>query len=257
MKKVYEASTALEAHMIKNLLESEGIDSRVDGEYLQGGVGELQAIGIVRVVVEESDYDAAKNIIDQWESRQVTSGVESDVKSRKGSGAVSGFTLGVILTAGIAYWIFHSPVTTDGIDYDSDGFLDEKWIYRSNRIAEIQMDRNRDRKYDFFSLYDTKGILKSAQADDDFDGVFETDITYREGNIELEDSDKNQNGVKDYKMYYKYGVLDYVVFIDEYTGKVKKRQHFQKGKLVSADYDSDGDSKFDVHYEYDVYEERK
>jgi len=45
--------------MILDLLNQEGIEGRVEGEYLQGGVGELQAINIVRVVVGESDYSEA------------------------------------------------------------------------------------------------------------------------------------------------------------------------------------------------------
>ncbi|MEN8226403.1 MAG: DUF2007 domain-containing protein, partial [Bacteroidota bacterium] len=42
MKCIFEASSGLEAHMISNLLQQDGIEARIDGEYLQGGVGELQ-----------------------------------------------------------------------------------------------------------------------------------------------------------------------------------------------------------------------
>ena len=53
MKLLYEAANTVEAHMILNLLEQSSLSARIDGEYLQGGVGELQAIGIVRVMVDE------------------------------------------------------------------------------------------------------------------------------------------------------------------------------------------------------------
>ena len=70
MKTLYQASNALEAHMILNLLEIEGISGRIDGEFLQGGVGELPAAGLVRVMVAEEDYQAAKEIVNRWEAAQ-------------------------------------------------------------------------------------------------------------------------------------------------------------------------------------------
>ncbi|GMW06630.1 MAG: hypothetical protein AMXMBFR8_14270 [Nevskiales bacterium] len=49
MKRIYEAANAIEAHMIVHLLGQAGIEGRVEGEYLQGGVGELPAVGLVGV----------------------------------------------------------------------------------------------------------------------------------------------------------------------------------------------------------------
>jgi len=69
MKCVYEASTALDAYMIFNLLVQEGIQGRVDGEYLAGGIGELQALNLVRVMVHEEDYDQSIEIIREWEAK--------------------------------------------------------------------------------------------------------------------------------------------------------------------------------------------
>lgn len=80
---------------------------------------------------------------------------------------------------------------------------------------------------------------------------------FRNGNTIREDSDKNQNGIKDYRAYYKYGVLDTIEILDETTGKVRKRQYYKMNKLVSADFDSNGDGNLDIHYEYDHFEERK
>ena len=114
-----------------------------------------------------------------------------------------------------------------------------------------------DRDYDYIYYYNNKGLIKYAESDDNFDGVFETKILYRNGNAAREDSDKDQNGIKDFRVNYKYGVIDNIEFIDESTGKIIKRQFYQIGKLISADYDSNGDGKFDIHYEYDKYEENK
>ena len=241
MKMVYESSTALEAHMVKNLLEAEGIESRIDGEYLQGGVGALQAIGIVRLMVQDSDYLKAREIIDQWESKQET---EVQKKPRNRSGTTKGFIIGAVLTAGIAFWITDSPVTNEGIDYNGDGILDEKWFYKNNKIDEVHVDRNFDKTYDAIHQYDKRGLIRLSKLDDDFNGVFETKIYYHGGKAAYEESDKDQNGKIDYRVNYKYGVLDNIEFIDDRYGRIRKRQFFRLGKLVSADYDSNRDGKF-------------
>lgn len=63
---VYNASNSIEAHLIKNLLEQQEVPAYVFGDYLQGGVGEIQAIGLVTVNVSDSDHTKAKEIIDAW-----------------------------------------------------------------------------------------------------------------------------------------------------------------------------------------------
>ena len=68
MKTLYEASNALEAHMLRDFLQQEGITTFVQGEHLQSGVGILPAGSFVRLVVEETDYAEARNAVDRWES---------------------------------------------------------------------------------------------------------------------------------------------------------------------------------------------
>ena len=69
MKCVYEASNALDAYMVFNLLLQEGIQGRVDGEHLAGGIGELQAINLVRVMVHDDEYNRATKIIREWDAK--------------------------------------------------------------------------------------------------------------------------------------------------------------------------------------------
>ena len=253
MIKVYECSTSLEAHMIKNLLESEGVESRVDGEYLQGGIGELQAIGIVRVMVEESDGQKAKGIISNWEAGQVKS---TQRRARKTPRTVNGFLVGFGLGVGVTYYLFNTPVTSNGIDYNNDGVLDEAWIYKGGRVVETKYDRNFDKIYDYVSYFDNAGLLKTADGDEDFDGVFESEFYFENGNLIREESDKNQNGVKDYQGNYVHGVLNTVELLDETSGKVRKRQYYKMNKMIAAEYDSNGDGQFDTRYDYDQFEER-
>jgi len=112
MKLVYEASNALEAHMILNLLEQDGLSARIDGELLQGGVGELQAIGIVRVMVDESDYPTARQIIEQWDARQTSQ--NDAVQTRKISSLGAGF-LGFLFGVGVMIVYYHTPVSDERI----------------------------------------------------------------------------------------------------------------------------------------------
>lgn len=70
MKPVYEAAHGVEAHMIADLLRREGISGLVQGEYLQGAAGMLPASGLVRVVVDEADFDRARRVIEHWNAAQ-------------------------------------------------------------------------------------------------------------------------------------------------------------------------------------------
>jgi len=261
MKIVYEASSGIDAHMISNLLEQQGIAARVDGEYLQGGVGDLQAHSFIKVCVNESDYNRAKSIISDWESEQELTESENQTNNNvitKTKYSIPVFILGLLVGAGISIWSYNSsPVITNGIDYNDDGILDEKWIYKNNLISQSKLDRNFDSKVDLIYFYDENGLISTAKVDDDFDGFFETESKYQNGNASYEESDLDQDGNIDQKAYYKYGVLYKIQIIGNSPTAPNKWQEFKLRKLVSSKYDSNGDGKYDVINEYDFFEERK
>ena len=64
----YHASNSIEAYLIKNLLVQQEVPAYIFGDYLQGGVGEIPAIGLVTVNVSDSDYTRAKEIVDEWDA---------------------------------------------------------------------------------------------------------------------------------------------------------------------------------------------
>lgn len=103
MKSVFEASSGLDAHMILNLLEQRGIGGQIEGEYLQGGIGELQAMGFVRVLVADEDYDEARRIVGEWEAAQPPA-QEPEPEERTAVG-LQLFVAGVILGAALMYWL--------------------------------------------------------------------------------------------------------------------------------------------------------
>jgi hypothetical protein len=69
---VYRARSTPLAHTIRLLLESEGITTFVDGDFLQGALGELPfgAMTDPRVMVKEADEAQARQIIEASEHAQ-------------------------------------------------------------------------------------------------------------------------------------------------------------------------------------------
>jgi len=70
MRTLYQAGSAIEAHMLVDLLKQQGLSAEIHGEHLQGAIGELPAAGLVRLVVDEPDYAAAREVIERWETAQ-------------------------------------------------------------------------------------------------------------------------------------------------------------------------------------------
>jgi formyltetrahydrofolate synthetase len=68
MINVYSANSTTEAHLIKNLLEQQGIMAYVAGHYLQGGLGELPVINMIQVQVAEDNAAAALQVISDYEA---------------------------------------------------------------------------------------------------------------------------------------------------------------------------------------------
>ncbi len=70
MTKIYSAQNAIDAHIVKGMLEQQGIQARVNGEFLQGGIGELPLIDLVTVSVAEEDYEKALEVLREYENEE-------------------------------------------------------------------------------------------------------------------------------------------------------------------------------------------
>lgn len=66
MKTILHAQDLIEAQLIKNLLQSEGIESMILGEFLQGAIGELPPSGLIRVNVEDDIYEQALRLVEDY-----------------------------------------------------------------------------------------------------------------------------------------------------------------------------------------------
>jgi len=254
MKCVFEASNGVEAHMIKNLLLLENVETEVYGEHLQGGVGDLQAFGMVRVMVSEEDYPKAHQIIVDWESAQPASeSSEYALGERRGGlvGPLIGFLLGMITVV----LFFQSSVEYDGVDYDGDGTFDEVYEYLGDNLRVVRLDRNRDGKIDLIYEYSIKGLAKASLFDNDFDARYETRCSIRKGNTHACRTDADNDGFYEREEDYLNDVLSSISFFDPVTKKLKKKQYFSDAVLSHADIDLDGDERLETRYHYDKYEE--
>ena len=69
---VYQAHSSFDAKLIQDQLSFEGIDSHIMGDLLQGGMGELQAHGLVKLMVDEEDFNQSITIIENWKNTKIS-----------------------------------------------------------------------------------------------------------------------------------------------------------------------------------------
>lgn len=261
MTLLYEAENALEAHMLVDLLAQQHLSARIDGEFLQGGVGEIQTFGLVRILIDDTDYAQAREIIDAWQTNNVSPATNTEqavVSQAKNSthamkwllSCVVGFALGAFAM----YQYFDQPMYIDGIDYNQDGVRDETWFYSGDRFIRTEIDRNFDGEVDMISHNNRLGLANYARLDDDFNGTFETIINYKQGSAILSRSDTNGDGFKNYEVKYQYGVVYRVRFLDKHTSQPIKIQYFNLGGLYKDEVDTDRDGILDTVNEYDAFE---
>ncbi|NOY16937.1 MAG: DUF2007 domain-containing protein [Gammaproteobacteria bacterium] len=71
MIQVYSAQNSVDAHIVKGWLALHGVTAWVNGEYLQGGIGELPPMGLITVSVAEEDYDNALSLVSEYETKEL------------------------------------------------------------------------------------------------------------------------------------------------------------------------------------------
>lgn len=114
MKRVYEARDGLEAHMVAGLIEQAGIMAQVNGDMLQGGVGDLPAAGLASVWVADSDEQRARQVIGDFEASQPPASaptlrerIREPGRGEPDSGRAfrQGLLVGVLLGAALMAWL--------------------------------------------------------------------------------------------------------------------------------------------------------
>lgn len=78
MRRIYEPESLLEAEMLLSMLASEGIDAYLSGRHLVGGVGELPALGLLALLVEDQQAEQARALIGEYNAALVLPAEEPD-----------------------------------------------------------------------------------------------------------------------------------------------------------------------------------
>ena len=65
MKIVDQAENIIDANLVKNALEQDGITAFVSGQYLTGAAGELPPLALVNVMVAEADWPRARQVAER------------------------------------------------------------------------------------------------------------------------------------------------------------------------------------------------
>lgn len=260
---IYRAANITDAHLIRQMLEAEGIHAFIQGEYLQGAVGELPANTEILVQVGNDDYAAARAVVERWESAEVED-VEDDAEYASQSAAstfgvnrgVSVFTVFACLLAGalagaaMVWTVYNRPSDGTSIDYDGDGRAEERVFFAGERVERIEYDRNRDGKADQIARYGIDGTLDMIEDDDDFDGGYETVTRFHHNQPQRWVVDDGLDRKIDYRGEYLMGVLFREEWLDA-KGNVVKSIRYDNGLPVSGEFDSDGDGRLDTARRYD------
>ena len=261
MKKVYDARHAIDAHMMQDLLRQQNIVANIEGEYLTSGIGELPATGLVRVMVAPADFDAASEIVRNWEASAVPSDAASVVaddlpnRQKRQPARYSVIVVLAALALGIVigWFAFDAPLHVNGWDMNQDGVLDDRVMYSlSGRILRNEIDRNFDGKPDAIVHYNQDGRIESTLDDDDFDSVFESRTLYRNGFAEHNQTDTDGDGFADLKTYFQKGGTSYVEYIAPSTGLPYRIEYFKLGKRTHVELDSKHGNRPDTRVFYDA-----
>jgi hypothetical protein len=73
---VFRGNDYIQAQLLAGLLRQSGIEVFLQGALLQGGLGELPALGHLSIMVDESDRAAAEALIASYERGELEIGDE-------------------------------------------------------------------------------------------------------------------------------------------------------------------------------------
>ncbi|MEZ5462090.1 DUF2007 domain-containing protein [Dokdonella sp.] len=254
MEVIYRANDGIEAQLLVDRLEAEGIPAEIHGAYLQGAVGELPPGGLISILVNSENRERAREVVARWEAERANEPV-NEHQSAVGKFLWSGLALLLGLALGVSgsFFYFQAPSSSDGVDYNDDGTLDEIVTYSpAGHPIRFEMDRNLDGRIDLILRYDRRNRIKDGSSDDDFDGTMETSLTYVRGNINLAETDTDGDGKPNIRWRYNKGVIDTVETVVPETGRSARIAHYHLNALVSAEVDVDLDGKVDTRVSYDA-----
>ena len=78
MQRIYEPQDLLEAELLLGMLASEGVEAHLAGRHLLGAMGELPALGLLGLLVEDEEAERARRLIAAYNAAAPLPGEEPD-----------------------------------------------------------------------------------------------------------------------------------------------------------------------------------
>lgn len=78
MQRIYEPQDLLEAELLLGMLASEGVEAHLAGRHLLGAVGELPALGLLGLLVDDEEAERARRLIAAYNAAAPLPGEEPD-----------------------------------------------------------------------------------------------------------------------------------------------------------------------------------
>lgn len=78
MQRIYEPQDLLEAELLLGMLASEGVEAHLAGRHLLGAVGELPALGLLGLLVEDEEAERARRLIAAYNAAAPLPGEEPE-----------------------------------------------------------------------------------------------------------------------------------------------------------------------------------
>lgn len=270
MQTVYNADNDIDAQLVVDRLAAEGIVAQVLGRFLSSAAGELPSQSMVRVQVADGDVERARQVVVDWQQEMASEPAEpageiedtspqAHVPQRSLQGSGIGMLLtGLLMGAAGAYALLRLPPTSDEIDYDGDGVIDERYRYSGDTLSSIEYDRNGDGSVDLRFLPSRKNEGEGIQlADDNFDGRFERRDEVARGWVSISEYDRDGDHFHETREVFRHGVLEEVIYLTPEDGSVIKRTYFEHGELKRSEADLDRNGSTETNWHFDGLGEPK
>jgi hypothetical protein len=233
-EKVYECNLAVEAHMVCDLLSQAGISARVDGEFLQSAAGEIPLGNTVKVRVDPSRAIEAREVIADWEKLRPDEPAETQAVKTSRFKSPLWFSCGAMVGAVAAFLVFYRSSADDpGTDRNHDGRDDTHWSF------------------------DMTGNADHYEEDNDFDGRYEWRFDVENDQVTRAVLDADFDGRPEQVVHFVHSLPVSTDYYYASGGRIVKRAFYKAGLPDYAEFDDDGDGRFERRVVYDAHGEPK
>ena len=250
--------------MLAHLLEQEGIAAHIHGEALHGAAGDLPVANLVQLLVAEEDYARARELLLRWEKQNAAPAADAADAADAAKSFPVIAAVGFALVGAAFGWLGKSmwdsgriPIDSavQELDQNGDGRADYTYFYRGVGLPayKTEGDFDFDGRIDYRAFYDNEGVPQRDERDNNFDGVIETQTSYRSGNAVRSDVDTDGDGQVDMRVHYRHGVVDREEISDPQTGRVARVNYYENSLLHRAETDLDRDGSLETVTLYDRF----